>query len=32
MSFIDFLAIPFVSHGEDVATIRKTLGENGKAI
>lgn len=31
-SFIDFLAVPFVSHGEDVANIRKTLGENGKAI
>lgn len=31
-SFIDFVAVPFVTHSEDVATIRKTLGVNGKAI
>lgn len=32
MCFIDFLAVPFVQSGEDIAGIRKTLGENGKSI
>lgn len=30
--FIDFLAVPFVSQGDDLAFIRKTLGQNGKTI
>ena len=32
MCFIDFLAVPFVSQGEDINAIRKTLGQNGKTI
>lgn len=32
MIFIDFLAIPFVNNGDDIAGIRKTLGEHGRTI
>lgn len=32
MCFIDFLTVPFATQGDDIAAIRKTLGENGKAI
>lgn len=32
MCFIDFIAVPLASSGEDVAGLRKKLGDNGKSI
>ena len=32
MCFIDFIAVPLVSLGEEIADLRKKLGENGKSI
>lgn len=32
MCFIDFIAVPLVSLGEEIATLRKKLGDNGKSI
>lgn len=32
MCFIDFIAVPLVSLGEEIAGLRKKLGDNGKSI
>ena len=32
MCFIDFIAVPLVSQGDDIASLRKKLGDNGKSI
>jgi len=32
VQMIDFLAVPFVSHGDEINVIRKTLGVNGSQI